>query len=82
MTTETVPNKKPQKNNSAVSSKPMTPTEFKDEVRKRGWSYKDLAERWDVTANWISKTARNEDRAPYWNDAVRGLPILLDKTKK
>jgi len=82
MTTETVPGKKLPKNQPSISSKPMSPVEFKDEVRGRGWTYKILAERWGVTANWISKTARNDKRALHWDDAVRGLPILLDKTKK
>ncbi len=82
MTDESLPAKKPQKNSPSIPSKRMTPAEFKDEVQGRGWTYKILAERWGVTPNWISKTARNAERALHWDDAVRGLPILLSKPKK
>jgi len=82
MNDETVPAKKPQKTNAALPGKRFTPDEFKHEVQGRGWTYKLLAERWEVTPNWISKTARNEGRSMHWDDAVRGLPILLNKTRK
>lgn len=60
-----------------TTTKRMTPDEFKAEIQRRGWKYIDLAERWDVSDNWISKIARNENRALHWDDAVRGLPILM-----
>lgn len=58
-------------------AKRMTPEEFKAEIQRRGWTYRALAERWDVSDNWISKIARNENRALHWDDAVRGLPVLM-----
>lgn len=60
-----------------ASAKRMSPEEFKSEVQRRGWTYRALGERWDVSENWISKIARNEDRPLHWDDAVRGLPIIL-----
>lgn len=55
----------------------LTPEEFKSEVSRRGWTYRALAERWDVSENWVSKLARNPDRAMHWDDAVRGLPTVM-----
>lgn len=60
---------------SAIT-KHMSPEEFKAEVHRRGWTYRALGERWDLSENWISKIARKEDRPMHWDDAVRGLPIL------
>lgn len=60
-----------------TSAKRMSPEEFKSEVQRRGWTYRALGERWDVSENWISKIARNEDRPLHWDDAVRGLPMIL-----
>ena len=62
---------------SANAKQRLSPTEFKAEVGRRGWTYRALAERWEVSENWISKLARNPDRALHWDDAVRGLPMIL-----
>jgi len=56
---------------------PLTPEEFKSEVSRRGWTYRALAERWGVTENYVSKLARNPERALHWDDAVRGLPTVV-----
>jgi len=55
----------------------MSPEEFKAEVHRRGWTYRALAKRWGVSENWVSKVARNPNRASSWDDAVRGLPIVM-----
>lgn len=52
----------------------MTPSEFKAEVVRKGWTYVELGERWQMSANWIAKVAARADRARYWDDAIRGLP--------
>lgn len=52
----------------------MTPDEFKAEFKQRGWNGKTLAMRWEVSEAWISKIAKNPQRAAHWDDAVRGLP--------
>lgn len=59
----------------------FTPEEFKAEIGRRGWTYRALAERWGVTENWVSKLARNADRAMHWDDAVRGLPTIVIRNK-
>jgi len=59
------------------TKQPLTPEEFKSEVSRRGWTYRALAERWGVTENYVSKLARNPDRALHWDDAVRGLPTVV-----
>lgn len=59
----------------------LTPEEFKAEIGRRGWTYRALAERWEVSENWVSKTARNPERAMHWDDAVRGLPTVIVRSK-
>jgi hypothetical protein len=59
----------------------MTPDEFKAEYRRRGWTGKALAKRWDKSAVWISLIGNDPQRDPHWDDAVRGLPVIK-KTKK
>jgi plasmid maintenance system antidote protein VapI len=59
------------------SKQRITPEEFKSEVLRRGWTYRALAERWEVTENYVSKLARNPERSLHWDDAVRGLPTVL-----
>lgn len=85
MTEQTPPDsKKPKQPKAAVpaQSRRLSPDDFRNEVQAKGWTYKMLAERWDVTPNWVSKTARNAERSPYWDDAVHGLPLLMTPTKK
>lgn len=52
----------------------LSPDEFRAFVLLRGWNYRSLAVRWTCSENWISKIARNPDRPPHYDDAVRGLP--------
>jgi hypothetical protein len=61
------------------STQRISPAEFKKEVARRGWTYRALAERWEVSENYISKLARNPERSPHWDDAVRGLPAIIVK---
>lgn len=52
----------------------MTPNEFRAELKRKGWTYVELGERWSISANWLAKVAAREDRPRYWDDAIRGLP--------
>lgn len=54
----------------------MTPEEFKAEYRRKGWTGRDLAERWHKSVTWISKIGSDPERDLHWDDAVRGLPDL------
>ncbi len=55
----------------------MTPNEFRAELVRKGWTYVELGQRWDMSANWLAKVAGRVDRPRYWDDAVRGLPDRL-----
>ena len=55
----------------------MSPQEFKAEIQRKGWTYRALAGRWGVRESYISRLSRNKDRARHWDDAVRGLPMIL-----
>lgn len=59
----------------------LTPEAFKEIFKARGWSGRALAQRWDVSEAWISKLLNDPDRAPHWDDAVRGLPVLPKRKK-
>jgi hypothetical protein len=52
----------------------MTPSEFKAEYRRKGWTGRMLADRWQKSVAWISKIGNDPDREAHWDDAVRGLP--------
>lgn len=54
----------------------LSPDEYKAEAKRRGWSFKALAERWNVSKTWMSKVANDPERSPHWDDAVRGLPFV------
>jgi hypothetical protein len=60
-----------------VTEQRLTPAEFKAEVGRKGWTYRALAQRWGVTESWMSKLAHKEDRPMHWDDAVRGLPMVI-----
>lgn len=51
----------------------MTPEEFKAEYKRKGWTGRMLAERWQKSVAWISKIGNDPAREPHWDDAVRGL---------
>ena len=55
-------------------TKPFTPAEFRALIRWKGWSHKDLASYWDISAVHVSRIVNDPERALHWNDAVMGLP--------
>ncbi|KTB69971.1 hypothetical protein AO068_15335 [Pseudomonas sp. ICMP 3272] len=52
----------------------MDPAAFKAEYKRKGWTGRMLAERWQKSVAWISKIGNDPMREPHWDDAVRGLP--------
>ena len=65
---------------SQVDTSPLerlTPSEFRAEVVRKGWTFVAIGRRWDMSANWLAKVAGRVDRPRYWDDAVRGLPDRL-----
>jgi hypothetical protein len=59
-----------------MAEEKMSPAEFKAECKRRGWTNRALAARWRRSEAWISKIGSDPDRDQYWDDAVRGLPIV------
>ncbi|GGM26264.1 hypothetical protein GCM10009425_41180 [Pseudomonas asuensis] len=57
----------------------MSPAEFKQSYRSKGWTSKALAARWNLSESWVSQLTNNPSRASHWNDAVRGLPYKIDR---
>ncbi|MFN9474197.1 hypothetical protein [Acidovorax sp.] len=60
-----------------MESTAMSALEFKNEVMRKGWTYRALAKRWNVGEGYISYLSRNPERPLHWDDAVRGLPTIL-----
>lgn len=63
----------------------MNQDEFKKTYQDKGWTPSLLAKRWGFKGpRRIHQLAADENRPPYWTDAVRGLPYLekgLEKGK-
>lgn len=54
----------------------LLPEDFKSLYRSKGWTGRMLSDRWGKSVAWISKVGNDAERAPHWDDAVRGLPVL------
>lgn len=52
----------------------LTPSEFNAILQWKGWTKKQVAERWEITPVWVSEIARNPNRPPHWDDCLFGLP--------
>lgn len=59
----------------------LTPEQFKALVKWKGWSYRELAERWGITSVWMSNVARNAERPAHYDDALVGLPNKRTMTR-
>lgn len=57
-------------------------TEFKAELKRKGWTMKALAVYWNKSERHISRLVRNDERGQHWNDALSGLKYLPGKIKK
>lgn len=57
----------------------LTPNEYRAELVRKGWTFVELGQYWDMSANWLAKVAGRADRPRYWDDAVRGLPNRISK---
>lgn len=52
----------------------LTPEQFKALAKWKGWTFREISERWGITTVWMSKITSNPDRAPHYDDALVGLP--------
>lgn len=56
---------------------PMTPEEFKQVLRAKGWQIQELAVRWKMSRVRASQICNDAERPLYYDDAVRGLPSRI-----
>lgn len=52
----------------------LSPEQFKDQFRNKGWSVRKLSMRWGESEAEIYKIAKDQKRKIFWDDAVLGLP--------
>lgn len=52
----------------------LTPEGFRARIKESGWRLVELAYRWGITENYLTRLIADPDRAAHWDDAVRGLP--------
>lgn len=51
----------------------LTPKEFKAMYKSKGWASLELAARWRLTREHMSRITNNPERGLSWDDSVRGL---------
>lgn len=55
---------------------PLGAVEIRKLVRERGWTFVDLAARWEVSVTWMSRLVNSPHNRPVmYDDAFRGLPL-------
>ncbi len=55
---------------------PLGAVEIRKLVRDRGWTFVDLAARWEVSVTWMSRLVNSPHTRPLmYDDAFRGLPL-------
>lgn len=55
---------------------PLSAVEIRNLVRERGWTFVDLAARWEVSVTWMSRLVNSPHTRPVmYDDAFRGLPL-------
>lgn len=60
----------------------LTPSEFRAEYERRGWIGLTLAEHWGKHPVSLSKIVNNQERSPYWDDAIKGLPKTSEPVRR
>ena len=55
---------------------PLSPAAFKALIAERGWRMADVACRWGIRPEHLSRIAADEARETKWDDGVRALPPL------
>lgn len=57
------------------------PAELRAHVKALGWKHTDLAARWGLSLQWVSRMiSRPDERTDFFEDAFRGLPPRADVT--
>ncbi|WP_292803527.1 hypothetical protein [Methylotenera sp.] len=58
---------------------PMSPEAYRAELGSRGWTADMLAKRWGMTKRRVQQLVADVDRARYYDDAVKALPVVVRK---
>lgn len=54
-------------------SKRMDSVAIKKLIASKGWTLKEIAQRWNRSEGWMSKVINDLERPRYWDDAFNGL---------
>lgn len=60
----------------------LTLEEAKAELALKGWTNRALAEWWNCSEEYVSKIVNNTERKRHFDDALRGLPSVVDAKKR
>lgn len=52
----------------------MSPEEYRAVMARKGWTYRDLSEEWQIGTTWLMKKIADPQRPKMWDHAVLGLP--------
>lgn len=63
------------------SRRAMPPDKFKSVLYAKGWSMRALADYWGLSAEYVRRLAGDVQRAPWWDNAVLGLPSIGPRRK-
>lgn len=67
---------------STAAEERLSVQEFRALLKAKGWMFKEVAVRWQISAAWLSRLASNPERGTKWDDACRGLPDLRNATDR
>lgn len=54
----------------------LSPVQFKAALYAKGWTMRLLADYWGLSADYVLRLVGDPQRAPWWDNAVLGLPIV------
>ena len=60
----------------AQSRRVLSPAQFKAALYAKGWTMRLLADYWGLSADYVRRFVGDPQRAPWWDNAVLGLPIV------
>lgn len=59
----------------------LTPEEFRQRIIGKGWRLADVACRWAISKEYLSRLIHNPERQIKWDDMVQSLPHLTRKER-
>jgi hypothetical protein len=64
-----------QGNVALAARRVLSPAQFKAALYAKGWTMRLLADYWGLSADYVRRLVGDPQRAPWWDNAVLGLPI-------